>query len=148
MARILNYLRTTRPPVLNPEKPLLADAPPASNLPLDPVSYLTLAIDSVAPLLRVKSYRGLAGGGAALQVPIPLAIRQRRRVAMNWILDVASKKAFRGSGKGGFAQRIAEELVAIVEGRSSVWDRRGGLHKIGVGARSNLGKLNGRGGRR
>ena len=145
---ILNNLRTMRPPTFNPEKPLLANAPPASHLPLNPIIYLTLAIDSVAPLLRIKSYRGLAGGGAALQVPVPLAVRQRRRMATKWILDVANKKIFRGTGRGGYAQKIAEELVAIVEGRSSVWDRRGSLHKLAVGARSNLSKLNIRGGRR
>ena len=57
-----------------------------------------------------------------------------------WILDAASKKKFRGSGRGGFAQKVAEEIVAIVEGKSGVWDRRGGVHKLGVAARSNLAK--------
>ena len=57
-----------------------------------------------------------------------------------WILDAASKKKFRGSGKGGFAQKVAEEIVAIVEGKSGVWERRGGIHKLGIAARSNLNK--------
>lgn len=130
-----------RPPVINPERPLMPNAPPASHLPLNPITYLTLAIDSVAPLIKIKGYRGLAGGGQALQIPIPMAVKQRRRTALKWILDTAEKKPFKGSGKGGFAQRIAEELVAIVEGRSGVWEKRGSIHKLGVGARSNLIRL-------
>ena len=122
----------------------MSDTSNASHLPLDPVLYLTLAIDSVAPLLKIKAYRGLAGGGAALQIPIPLAVKQRRRMAVKWILDAADKKPFRGSGKGGFAQKVAEEIMAIVEGKSSVWEKRGSIHKLGVTARSNLGKLSAR----
>lgn len=135
---ILNHLRTASPPTVNPKHPLLPGAPPASQLPLNPILYLTLAIDSVAPLFRIRSQRGAAGGGVALQIPVPLTIRQRRRQAFVWILDAASKRRFRGSGRGGFAQKVAEELIAVVEGRSGVWDRRGGIHKLGVAARANL----------
>ncbi|KAL8952905.1 MAG: hypothetical protein Q9222_001195 [Ikaeria aurantiellina] len=138
MAMILNHLRTASPPAVNPDRPLLPGSPPASHLPLNPILYLTLAIDSVAPLLRIRSQKGMAGGGVALQVPMPLALRQRRRQAVMWILDAASKKPSRGSGRGGFAQRVAEELIAIIEGRSGVWDRRGGVHKLAVSARASL----------
>jgi small subunit ribosomal protein S7 len=73
-----------------------------------------------------------------LQIPVPLGQRQRRRTAVQWILGAASKRRNRGSGKGGFAQRIAEELVSVVEGRSAVWERRNGVHKLGVAARANV----------
>ena len=138
MAQILNHLRTAPPPALSPIRPLLPGSPPPSYLPLNPVLYLGVIIDSVAPLLRIRSQRGAAGGGVALQVPIPLALRQRRRQAVQWILDAASKRRNRGSGRGGFAQRVAEELVAVAEGKSSVWERRGGVHKLGVSARINI----------
>ncbi|KAL8812661.1 MAG: hypothetical protein Q9223_000577 [Gallowayella weberi] len=138
MAMILNHLRTASPPTVNPDRPLLPGSPPASHLPLNPILYLTLAIDSVAPLLRLQSQKGMAGGGVALQMPVPLALRQRRRQAVMWILDSVSKKPSRGSGRGSFAQKIAEEVIAIVEGRSGVWDRRGGIHKLAVSARANL----------
>ena len=138
MARILNYLRTTPPPTVNPNRPLIPGAPPASHLPLNPVLYLTLAIDSVAPLLRIRSQKGAAGGGVALQIPVPLGLRQRRRQAVMWILDAANKRRSAGSGKGMFAQKVAQELVSIVEGKSALWDRRGGIHKLAVSARSNL----------
>ena len=138
VALILNHLRTAPPPVLNPSRPLLLGAPPASHLPLNPVLYLTLAIDSIAPLLRIRSQKGAAGGGVALQIPVPLGVRQRRRTAIMWIIDAASKRRWTGSGKGGFAHKVAQELISIVEGRSGLWERRGGIHRLAVSARSNL----------
>lgn len=138
MSLILTHLRTSPPPTINPARPLIPGAPPPSHLPLNPILYLTLAIDSVAPLLRIRSQKGAAGGGVALQIPVPLGLRQRRRTAVEWILTAATKRKNRGSGKGGFAQRVAEELVAVVEGKSSVWERRNAIHKLGVAARANL----------
>jgi len=138
MALILNYLRTSPPPRLDPSKPLLPGAPPASHLPLDPVLYLGLAIDSVGPLVKLRGFKGLAGGGKSLDVPIPLRARQRRRTAFMWILDVVKRKRSKGSGRNMFPHRVAEEIVAVVEGRSSVWDKRTQLHKAGTSNRANL----------
>ncbi|EME84632.1 uncharacterized protein MYCFIDRAFT_134025 [Pseudocercospora fijiensis CIRAD86] len=138
MAAVLKILRTTPAPTYNPTRPLLPGAPPASHLPLNPTAYLTLAVDSVAPLLRIRSQRGAAGGGVALQIPVPLGVRQRRRTAFMWILDAAVKRKSKGSGNDMFAQKVAEELIAVVEGRSSVWEKRLGVHKLGTTARSNL----------
>ena len=86
MSYILNHLRTAPPPVPNSARPLLPGSPPPKHLPLNPIQYLTIAIDSVAPLLRIRSQKGAAGGGAALQIPVPLGVRQRRRQAVQWIL--------------------------------------------------------------
>lgn len=138
MATILNILRTKSPPKINPARPLLPGAPPAGHLPLHPVLYLTLAVDSVAPLLRIRAQKGAAGGGTALQIPVPLGLRQRRRVAFMWILDVVSKKKGKTSGKDMFAQKVADELAAVVEGRSAVWERRNAVHKLGTTARAAL----------
>lgn len=135
---VLTYLRTSPPPKLNPQKPLLPGAPPPEQLPLNPTLYLLLAIDSVAPLVRIKGYQGLAGGGKALEVPEPLGQRARRRVAWMWLMDAVVKKPSVGSGKKQFAQRIGEEIVAIVEGRSGVWDKRQLVHKSGTTVRANL----------
>ena len=140
MAAILNHLRTAPAPRYSPQRPIVPDAPPSAHLPLDPVLYLTIAIDSIAPLLRIRSQRGAAGGGVALQLPVPLNVRQRRRRAMMWILDAVERKPSRGSGKLMFAKRVAEEIVAVIEGRSSVWEKRVSIHKMGVSARSNLHK--------
>lgn len=138
MSFILNHLRTASPPTPNPAKPLLPGTPPPSHLPLNPVLYLTTAIDSIAPLLRIRSQKGAAGGGASLQIPVPLGVRQRRRQAIKWIIDSASKKVSRSSGRGMFAQRVAEEIISVVEGKSQIWEKRLLVHKTGTSARANL----------
>ncbi|KAI9807028.1 MAG: hypothetical protein M1825_005745 [Sarcosagium campestre] len=137
MSIILQYLRTSSAPMAS-SRSLLPGAPPPNHLPLNPVLYLTLAIDSVAPLLKLRSQKGAAGGGVALQIPVPLRLRQRRKKAMEWILAVVDKKPSRGSGPGQFARKFAEEIVAVLEGRSAVWERRNIVHKSAVGARANL----------
>lgn len=135
MAVVLSILRTNPAPTYNTSRQLLPGAPPASHLPLNPVLYLTLAIDSVAPLLRIRSQRGAAGGGQALQIPVPLSLRQRRRQAFTWILDAASKKGDRLR----FPERVAQEIISVVEGKSGVWERRAAVHKLGTAARTSLG---------
>lgn len=135
---ILNYLRTSPPPRVSPLRPLLPGSPPPSELPLNPLLYLTLAIDSVAPIVRVRSMKGAAGGGNALDVPEPISARARRRQAILWILDIVNRKRSTGSGRGQFAARFGQEIVAVVEGRSTVWDRRQVLHKLCTTARANL----------
>jgi small subunit ribosomal protein S7 len=136
MAHILETLRTNPPPRINPARPLLPGAPPAGHLPLNPILYLTLAIDSIAPLLRLRVQKGGAGGGASLQIPVPLSLRQRRRTAFVWILDVCSKRKSRGSGKNMFPAKVADEIVSIVQGTSSLWERRNAVHKLAVTARA------------
>ena len=138
MALILQKLRTAPIPTINPQRPLLPGAPPPSHLPLNPVLYLTLAIDSVAPLMRIRSQKGAAGGGVALQIPVPLGQRQRLRIAIQWILTAASKRQTNASGNTAYAQRVASELIAVVEGRSGVWDKRNAAHKLGIAARANI----------
>ncbi|TWU77712.1 hypothetical protein ED733_008424 [Metarhizium rileyi] len=138
VATVMNFLRTAPAPIYSPKFPLLPGTPPASHLPLNPVLYITLAIDSVAPLLKVRNIAGAGGGGRALELPVPLAVRQRRRIAVKWILDVIEKKPSKGSGKKQFPHRIAEEIIAVVEGRSSVWEKRKQVHKLGTAARANV----------
>jgi small subunit ribosomal protein S7 len=145
---VLNYLRTSPAPKLNPQKPLLPSSPPASHLPLNPVLYLTLVIDSVAPLIRLTYMKGAAGGGSALEVPHPLVARQRRRIAFNWVLDAVAKKQSRGSGRTMFPHRVGEEIVAVAEGRSTVWDKRLQWHKLGTASRANINHHSLRGKRR
>lgn len=137
MAFILDHLRTASPPQPNPKRPLLP-GPPAPQLPLNPVLYLTLIVDSVAPLIKIRQQKGIAGGGASVQIPVPLALRQRRRTAIKWIIDGSDKRR-----DSKFAQRVANELVAVAEGRSGVWDKREQQHKLGIAGRSNLGMVAG-----
>ncbi|RAL09820.1 mitochondrial 37S ribosomal protein uS7m [Aspergillus homomorphus CBS 101889] len=134
MSFILDHLRTSPPPNTSMKRPLLP-GPSSSQLPLNPVLYLTLIVDSVAPLLKIRQQKGVIGGGASVQIPVPLALRQRRRQAIRWIIDSSDKRR-----DSNFAMRVAQELVAVAEGRSGVWDRREAVHKLGIAGRSNLAK--------
>ena len=136
---VLNYLRTAPAPIYSPKFPLLPGSPPASHLPLNPVLYMALAIDSVAPLLKVKAISGAGGGGRALEMPEPLPLRARRRIAFQWILDIINKKRSKGSGRKQLSNKIAEEIIAVVEGRSSVWEKRRLVHRLATSARANVG---------
>ncbi|KAH8763143.1 ribosomal protein S7 domain-containing protein [Diaporthe sp. PMI_573] len=138
MAMILNFLRTSPAPKINPQRPLLPGSPPPEHLPLNPNLYVMLAVDSVAPLIRIRGFTGLAGGGKALEVPVPMSRRARRRTAFMWIMDVVEKKTSMGSGKKMLAHRIGEEIVAVVEGKSTVWDKRNQVHRLGTSVRANL----------
>lgn len=133
---ILDTLRSAPPPKLDPERPLLGGPAPA-QLPLDPVAYLTAVVDSVAPLLRIRQQKGAAGGGMSLPIPHPLGTRQRRRLAIRWIIDASDKRR-----DIALARRVAQEIVAVAEGRSSVWEKRHQLHKLGVSARANIAIVN------
>ncbi|KAI0969578.1 ribosomal protein S7 domain-containing protein [Xylaria arbuscula] len=135
---ILNYLRTSAPPKVSPLRPLIPGSPPPHQLPLNPLLYLTLAIDSVAPIVRIRSLKGMAGGGQSLEVPEPIDSRARRRQAITWILDIVNKKRSTGSGRKQFAARFGQEIIGVIEGKSAVWDRRQVLHKLGTAARANL----------
>ena len=132
MNKVLNILRTKPAPAENPRTPIIASAPPLSALPADPIAYFQTAIDSVAPLLRIKMVKGSGGFREAL--PVPLGLKQRRRKAVVWILEAANKKAARMN----LAERFAEEIVAVVEGKSGAWDKKQQVHKTAVAARANV----------
>jgi small subunit ribosomal protein S7 len=138
MAVVMNHLRTSPAPIYSPSVPLLPGTPPASHLPLNPVLYLTIAVDSVAPLAKILNVAKAAGGGRALEVPAPLPLRARRRTAFKWIMDAVAKRPSLGSGRKQLGTRIAEEIIAVVEGRSGVWDRRRQVHKVVTANRVNM----------
>lgn len=132
MTYILDYLRTASPPKIDPRRRLMTSMP-SPQLPLNPVLYLSLIVDSVAPLVKIRQQKGIQGGGASVPVPVPLALRQRRRAAIQWILDAADRR-----NDSRLAVRVAQELTAVAEGRSGIWDKRDQVHKLGVAGRSNL----------
>ncbi|KAG0644441.1 ribosomal protein S7 domain-containing protein [Tuber brumale] len=130
--QILANLRTRPAPKPRAGTPLLPGTPALSTLPLDPVQYLQIAIDSVSPLVKILMLKG--GGGTKRPVPYPLRLRQRRRFALTWISAAADKKKDRLE----FAERFADEVVAVVEGRSSAWEKRSQVHKLAVASRANV----------
>ncbi|PLB41907.1 mitochondrial 37S ribosomal protein uS7m [Aspergillus candidus] len=133
MSFILDHLRTSSPPQVHAKRRLLG-SPSTPQLPMNPVLYLTLIIDSVAPVIKLRQQKGIAGGGASVPVPFALNQRQRRRQAIRWIIDASDKRR-----DSSLAQRVANELVSVAEGRSGVWERREHTHKMGVAGRANVG---------
>jgi len=145
MSIILDILRTAPPPQANAQFPgrNLLTSKPRDALPLSPVEYLTTVIDSVAPVIKIRQQRGIAGGGASLPIPVPLRIRQRRRTAIQWILTSAQSRR-----DTRLADRVAKEIISVAEGKSSAWERRAMVHRLAVSARSNVRLSAPRGGRR
>ena len=69
---------------------------------------------------------------AALQVPMPLNERQSTRRALKWIIQASDRRADRA-----ISRRLAVEMLAILEGNSSVLSRRDEQHKVGTINRAN-----------
>jgi len=141
MDDVLTILRTAPKPtgnVLAGDRSMVANVPHEA-LPLSPIQYITAAIDSVAPLVKIRQQRGVLGGGANLPVPVPLSVKQRRRTAIKWILASADNRK-----ETKLAERVAKELINVAEGRSGAWDRRIMVHKLGISARANVRQMQGR----
>lgn len=68
--------------------------------------------------MKITAAKG--AGGTKDLIPSPLNVRQRRRTALEWICDAADKRKERDR----LAVRFADEIVAVVEGRSSAWEKR------------------------
>ncbi|EPS43397.1 hypothetical protein H072_2619 [Dactylellina haptotyla CBS 200.50] len=135
--KILQILRTKPAPRVG-KYPLVPNAPDLSLLPSDPVAYLQTAIDSVAPLFKMKSTRG--SGGSTVQIPAPLNVKVRRRRAMEWMMAAADGK----KRMKPLAERFAEEVEAVVLGTSSCWDKRVAVHKLAVTNRANVSQTMGK----
>ncbi|KAJ3328295.1 hypothetical protein HDU93_001535 [Gonapodya sp. JEL0774] len=95
----------------------------------DPVQFLTRAVDSVAPLVRLKTS---TRGATRTSIPWPLHERARRRTAILWIKEAADRK------KGGFPARFANEVVAVIGGTSSALEKKANVHRAALQARSNV----------
>lgn len=140
MTTILDILRTAPVPSAagneqsstGTERSLVSTVP-REALPLEPIKYLTAAIDSVAPLIKIRQQKGIMGGGASLPLPVPLGLRQRRRTAIQWILSAAESRR-----ELTLAERVAKEIINVAEGRSSAWEKRQRVHRLAISARANI----------
>ena len=94
-----------------------------------PVPLVHEAVASARPLLRMQSRKQ---GGKTMQVPIPLNERQSTRRALVWIIDASNRRLDRM-----ISRRLAVEVLAVLEGNSSVLSRRDELHKVGTNNRAN-----------
>ncbi|PVU97744.1 hypothetical protein BB561_000397 [Smittium simulii] len=96
----------------------------------DPYKVLADAIELGSPLMTLisKSKRQNAE-----KVPYPLTIRQRRRQAIVWILEDSKKRR-----EHKFHERLAAEILAIINGTSGVLVKKLARHKAILASRSQI----------
>jgi small subunit ribosomal protein S7 len=136
VADILDTLRTAPPPQQKSNKTgqaLLPSAGPLNLLPLSPIQYLTSVLDSLAPLIKIRQQKGIAGGGKSLPIPVPIGVKLRRRTALKWILGNADKRM-----ETKLADRVSREIINVAEGSSSAWEKRQAIHRMAVTSRVNV----------
>ncbi|WFD05774.1 hypothetical protein MVES1_001108 [Malassezia vespertilionis] len=95
----------------------------------DPLPLVYEAVELAKPVLRMQSRKQ---GGKTMQVPIPLNERQSTRRAIMWIIEASRRRADRD-----ISRRLAVEMLAVLEGNSSVLSRKDEQHKIGTINRAN-----------
>ena len=88
----------------------------------DPVSVFEEALESVAPLVEVKSRRV---GVATYQVPVEVRPSRRIALAMRWLVDYA-----RSRGEKAMPQRLAGELIDAVQGKGGAVKKREDVHRM------------------
>ncbi len=88
----------------------------------DPVEVFEKALETVAPLVEVKSRRV---GGATYQVPVEVRPSRRQALAMRWVVDAARKR-----GEKSMDLRLAGELIDAAEGKGSAVKKREDVHRM------------------
>jgi small subunit ribosomal protein S7 len=92
-----------------------------AKLNKEPLEVFNKAIDNVMPLLEVKPRRV---GGATYQIPVEVPRARSQAIALQWIRDVARKRA----GKS-MIENLAAELIDAYNGIGGAMKKREDLHK-------------------
>ncbi|BFZ57119.1 hypothetical protein PYCC9005_004169 [Savitreella phatthalungensis] len=95
----------------------------------DPVHALKDAIDQCSPLVKLIQRKV---GSKNVPVPIPLNEKGRRRKAITWILESADKRSDKR-----FPVRFAQEISAVLDGTSQVFQKKEAVHKMALLNRAN-----------
>jgi small subunit ribosomal protein S7 len=92
------------------------------NAGADPVEVFENALESIAPMVEVKSRRV---GGATYQVPVEVRASRRTALAMRWLVDSA-----RARSEKAMAARLAGELMDASEGRGAAVKKKEDTHRM------------------
>jgi small subunit ribosomal protein S7 len=87
-----------------------------------PVEKFEKALDCVKPQVEVKSRRV---GGSTYQVPIEVAPKRAKALAMRWMVDSAKKRS-----EHTMSQRLGNELAQAVKGEGNAVRKRVEVHKM------------------
>jgi small subunit ribosomal protein S7 len=88
----------------------------------DPLEVFEAALDSIAPMVEVKSRRV---GGATYQVPVEVRPARRAALAMRWLVDYS-----RARGEKSMAQRLAGEMMDAADGKGAAVKKREDVHRM------------------
>ncbi|GAA4648273.1 30S ribosomal protein S7 [Kistimonas scapharcae] len=88
----------------------------------DPLEVFEAALESVAPMVEVKSRRV---GGATYQVPVEVRPARRSALAMRWLVDAARKR-----GEKSMDLRLAGELVDAADNKGAAVKKREDVHRM------------------
>lgn len=88
----------------------------------DPVELFNTALETVSPVVEVKSRRV---GGATYQVPVEVRPSRRMALAMRWLVDAARKR-----GEKSMAARLAGELMDAAENRGGAARKKEDTHRM------------------
>ena len=90
----------------------------------DPVELFKKALDTIGPMVEVKSRRV---GGATYQVPVEVRPSRRVALSMRWLVEYA-----RGRGEKSMRQRLAGEIIDASQGKGNAVKKREDVHRMAV----------------
>ena len=88
----------------------------------DPLETLEASIRTLTPTLEVKSRRV---GGATYQVPVEVAPRRARTLAVRWLVEFA-----RSRREKTMAQRLANELTDAQAQQGGAYKRKDDIYRM------------------
>jgi small subunit ribosomal protein S7 len=94
----------------------------ASKSGREPVEVLEQAVKSVTPVLETRSRRV---GGANYQVPVEVAPRRARTLAVRWLVTFARQRRERGS-----AERLAAEILDATNQQGGAFKRKDDIYRM------------------
>ncbi|KDQ50276.1 hypothetical protein JAAARDRAFT_186406 [Jaapia argillacea MUCL 33604] len=95
-----------------------------------PLPILREAIIAASPAIRCFS---TTFGSKRVHTPVALSEKQRTRFGVEWILKASESKSGRT-----LEERLAREMVAVVQGTSDALKKKEEAHKFGMVNRGNL----------
>ncbi len=88
----------------------------------DALSVLHRALDSIRPLVEVKSRRV---GGATYQVPMEVSERRQASLAVRWLVEYSRKRS-----EQTMAERLGNEMVDAINERGGAYKKRDETHRM------------------
>jgi small subunit ribosomal protein S7 len=87
-----------------------------------PVEVLEQAIKSLTPVLEVRSRRV---GGANYQVPVEVAPRRARTLAVRWLVQFARERR-----EKGMPQKVAGEILDAINQQGGAYKRKDDMYRM------------------